>query len=95
VDWGWTGSGIDDGLQALLQSRQGVNKLKKLARATTVAQRHLVVVLDAFTPAGLGISLGLTARHDRGAAEFQMPSLAPPRPVTHTWISPWFWRRRA
>ena len=85
---GWTGSDIDDWLQALLQSPQGVNKLKKLARATTAAQRHLVVVLDAFTPAGLGISLALTARHDRGAAEFQMPSLAPPEPVTHTWILP-------
>ena len=23
-----------------------------------------------------------------GAAEFQMPSLAPPQPVTHTWILP-------
>ena len=78
-----------------MQSPQGVNKLKKLARATTAAQRHLVVVLDAFTPAGLGISLALTARHDRGAAEFQMPSLAPPQPVTHTWILPRVWRRRA
>ena len=85
---GWTGSDIDDWLQALLQSPQGVNKLKKLARATTAAQRHLVIVLDAFTPAGLGISLALTARHDRGAAEFEMPSLAPPQPVTHTWILP-------
>lgn len=85
---GWTGSDIDDWLQALLQSPQGVNKLKKLARATTAAQRHLVIVLDAFTPAGLGISLPLTARHDRGAAEFEMPSLAPPQPVTHTWILP-------
>jgi hypothetical protein len=45
-------------------------------------------VLDAFTPAGLGISLALTARHDRAAAEFQIPSLAPPQPVTHTWILP-------
>ena len=85
---GWTGSDVDEWLRALLQSPQGVNKLEKLARATTAAQRHLVIVLDAFTPAGLGISLTLTARHDRGAAEFQMPSVAPPQPVTHTWILP-------
>jgi hypothetical protein len=70
---GWTGSDVDDWLQALLASTQGANKLMKLARATA-AERHLVVVLDAFTQAGLGISLALTARHDRGAAEFQMPS---------------------
>jgi hypothetical protein len=91
---GWTGSDVDDWLQALLQSPQGVTKLKKLARATAavphrvVGERHLVLVLDGFTPAGMGISLTLTARHDRGAAEFQMPSLAPPQPVTHTWILP-------
>jgi hypothetical protein len=86
--WGWPGSVVDDWLQALLQSPRGVNKLKKLARATTAAQRHLVVVLDGFTPAGMGISLTLTARQDRGAAEFEMPSLALPQPVTHTWILP-------
>jgi hypothetical protein len=67
---GWTGLDIDDWLHALLQSRQGVNKLKELARATTVAQRHLVV-LDAFTPAGLGISLGLTARDDQAPSSFR------------------------
>jgi hypothetical protein len=85
--FGWTGSDVDDWLQALLASTQGVNKLKKLARATA-AERHLVVVLDPFTKAGLGIPVALTDRHDRGAAEFEMPSVAPPQPLTHTWILP-------
>ena len=42
---GWTGSDVDDWLQALLASTQGANKRMKLARATA-AERHLVVELD-------------------------------------------------
>jgi hypothetical protein len=85
--WGWDGPTIDAWLDELLASDQGVNKLSKLGRAVA-AERHLVIVLDSFSPAGVGIPLGLTARHERGAADYATPSLVPPEPLTHLWIIP-------
>jgi len=85
--WGWGGQQVDQWLGDLLNSNQGQNKLEKLRRAAA-AQRHLVVVLDSFSPAGMGIPLGLTARRERGAEEYTMPSLVPPEPLTHLWVLP-------
>jgi len=85
--WGWDGPAIDAWLDGLLASPQGTNKLDKLGRAVA-AQRHLVIVLDSFSQAGMGIPLGLTARHERGAATYAMPSLVAPQPLTYLWILP-------
>jgi hypothetical protein len=87
--WGWDGAAIDRWLAGFLVSDQGINKLGKLGRARA-AQRHLAVVLDPFSPAGMGIPLGLTARHERGAADYSLPSFAPPEPLTHLWLLPAF-----
>jgi hypothetical protein len=78
--WGWDGPAIDRWLGELLASGRGANKLGKLGRAEAT-QRHLVVVLDPFSQAGLGVTLGLTARHERGAADHALPALVPPQPA--------------
>ena len=83
--WGWDGSAIDAWLANFLASDQGINKLEKLERAIAV-ERHLVIVLDAFSQAGMGISVGLTAQYERGPAEYARPSLVPPKPLTHLWL---------
>jgi hypothetical protein len=87
--WGWDGAAIDRWLGEFLVSSQGINKLSKFGRARA-AQRHLIVVLDPFSPAGMGIPLGLTARHERGAADYALPSFMPPEPLTHLWLLPVF-----
>jgi hypothetical protein len=86
---GWDGPTTDQWLGELLRSDRGQNKVGKLARATA-AERHLVIVLDAFSQAGMGISVGLTARHERGAVEYGLPSLVPPAPLTNLWLLPRF-----
>jgi hypothetical protein len=85
--WGWDGPTIDRWLGELLASDRGANKLGKLGRAAAT-QRHLVIVLDPFSQAGLGIMLGLTARYERGAVDDALPSLVPPEPLTHVWLLP-------
>jgi hypothetical protein len=82
---GWDSETIDSWLSELITSERGRNKLAKLRRAN-VTQRHLVIVLDPFSPAGMGIPLALTARDERGAAEYGMPSFVPPEPLTHMWL---------
>jgi hypothetical protein len=86
--YGWGGPVIDAWLDGLLASSQGINKLEKLGRATAAAERHLVIVLDSFSQAGMGIPLGLTDRDEPGAAAYVMPSLVPPEPLTHVWLLP-------
>ena len=85
----WDGRKIDEWLGLLLASSRGVKKLEKLDRSGA-AQRHLVIVLDPFTAAGLGIALGFRARQDRGAADHVIPSLSPAEPLTNLWILPSF-----
>jgi hypothetical protein len=85
--WGWNGPAIDRWLDELLASDRAANKLSKLHRATAI-ERHLVIVLDSFSQAGMGVTLGLTARHERGAADHALPSLMPPEPLTHLWLLP-------
>jgi hypothetical protein len=80
---------VEQWLSEFLDSPQGKNKLNKLGRAQA-AERHLVTVLDPFSPAGMGIPLGLTARHERGAADYAIPSLIAPDPLTHLWLLPAF-----
>jgi hypothetical protein len=87
--WGWDGAAIDRWLGKFLDSDQGKNKLSKLGRAQA-AERHLVIVVDPFSPAGIGIPLGLTARHERGPADYAIPSLMAPEPLTHLWLLPAF-----
>jgi|RhiMetdeSRZDD1v2_1073273.scaffolds.fasta_scaffold664409_1 hypothetical protein len=90
--WGWDGAAIDRWLSEFLGSDQGKNKLNKLSRAQA-AQRHLAVVLDPFSPAGMGIPLGLTARHERGPTDYELPSLVAPAPLSHLWLLPAFTAR--
>lgn len=85
IGWGWDGPAIDEWLADFLASSRGINKLEKLKRAIAV-ERHLVVVLDSFSQAGMGISMGLTAQDERGPAEYARPSIIPPRPLTHLWL---------
>jgi hypothetical protein len=59
-----------------------------LSRAVDAAERHLVIVLDPFSQAGMGISLGSSDRHEEGAADDAMPSLGLPTPLTHLWLLP-------
>jgi hypothetical protein len=86
---GWDGAAIDQWLGKFLDSDRGKNKLSKLGRAQA-ADRHLAIVLDPFSPAGMGIPLALTARHERGAADYALPSFLPPKPLTHVWLLPAF-----
>jgi hypothetical protein len=83
--WGWDGSAIDAWLADFLASDQGANKLEKLQRAAAT-ERHLVIVLDPFSQAGMGISLGLTAQDERGPADYALPSLVLPEPLTSLWL---------
>jgi len=85
--WGWDGATTDRWLAEFLASAQGINKVSKLARAHA-AERHLVIVLDPVSPAGMGIPLALTARHERAAADYGLPSFTPPEPLTHLWLLP-------
>jgi hypothetical protein len=50
--YGGSGSTIDTWLGELLESDRGVNKIRKLGRAD-VSERHLVIVLYPFSPAGV------------------------------------------
>lgn len=86
--FGWNGPVIDAWLDGLLASSQGINKLEKLGRAAHAAERHLVIVLDSFSQAGMGIPLGLIDHDEPGAAPYVMPSLIPPEPLTHLWLLP-------
>jgi len=69
-------------------SDRGVKKLAKLGRAVGAAERHLVIVLDPFSQAGMGISLVLSDRDDEGAADDAIPSMVPAMPLTHLWLLP-------
>jgi hypothetical protein len=87
--WGWDGPAIDQWLEKFLASNQGANKLSKLGRAAAT-ERHLVIVLDSFSPAGIGIPLGLQTRREPGAADYALPTILPPDPLTHCWLLPAF-----
>jgi hypothetical protein len=85
---GWARTAIDTWLDSFLASPQGVNKVGKLARAAHAIERHLVIVLDPFSQAGMGISLALADQQEDGSADDAIPSLVPPDPLTHVWLMP-------
>lgn len=85
---GWDRTAIDAWIGSFLASSQGANKVSKLARAINAAERHLVIVLDPFSQAGVGISLALTDHQEEGSAYDTIPSLVPPEPLTHLWLLP-------
>jgi hypothetical protein len=87
--WGWGGPAIDEWLERFFALDQGVNKLSKLGRAAAT-ERHLVIVLDSFSQAGLGVPVGLQSRREPGAADYVLPSFMPPEPLTHCWLLPAF-----
>jgi hypothetical protein len=84
--WGWDGQGVDDWLAGFLDGSVGSSKVAKLSRAGT-NERHLAIVLDGSTEAGIGIPLGLLARDELDQA-YAFPSLVPPEPLTHLWLIP-------
>jgi hypothetical protein len=85
---GWNGADIDAWLGSFLTSREGANKLGKLGRAAGATQRHLAIVLDSFSRAGLGVSLSLSDRDEEGPAGAPIPSFVPADPLTHLWLIP-------
>jgi hypothetical protein len=85
---GWDRTAIDTWLGGFLASPRGANKLNKLARAAHATERHLVIVLDPFSQAGMGISLGLADLQEEGSAADAIPSLVLPEPLTYAWLMP-------
>src|SRR5207249_558108 len=84
---GWNGQAINTWLSDFLRIGKGASKLRKLGRTVNAAERHLVIVLDPVSEAGMGISLALSDLDEPGAAEDATPTLAPPI-VTHLWLLP-------
>lgn len=85
--WGWDGAATGAWLEDFLASPLGMNKLGKLGRARAT-ERHLVIMLDPRSPAGLCMPVGLTGVQEPGAADTVMPSFDPPAPLTHMWLMP-------
>lgn len=77
----WGGSAVDKWLKDLLASPRGTNKLEKLRNASTATERHLVIVLDPHTEAGVCLPVGLIDFGQPGAAEEPLPALAVPEPL--------------
>jgi hypothetical protein len=78
--WEWGGAATDAWLAEFLASRRGINKVVKLRSVSRADQRHLVIVLDSRSQAGMGITL-----QESWAA---IPALDPPEPLTHLWLLP-------
>jgi hypothetical protein len=85
--WGWNGAATGEWLGTFLDSEQGGNKLGKLDRASA-AERHLVVVLDPRSPAGLCLPVGLTDLQGPGEVDAALAGFVPPQPLTHLWLLP-------
>jgi hypothetical protein len=85
--WGWAGAATDAWLGDFLASLQGANKLQKLGRANATG-RHLVIMLDPRSQAGMCIPVGLTDWRVPGAGDAVLPSFAPPEPLTNMWLIP-------
>jgi hypothetical protein len=74
ASWGWVRQTANQWITDFLATELAKNKLRKLARADT-AERHLAVLIHPDTEAGLGI-----------AVTDELPSVVPPRPLTHVWL---------
>ena len=84
---GWQGPDVDHWLAEWWRSGVAANKVAKLGRSSRT-RRMLAVVLDSSSPPGVGVPLGLSIRHERGAAPYLMPSSSPPPPLTDLWLVP-------
>lgn len=82
--WGWVRLTVGKWITDFLATELGMKHIDKLARADA-AERHLVVLLYPDTEAGLGIALALGDMSE-GAASDDLPSVAPPPPLTHLWL---------
>lgn len=78
--WEWDGAAVDGWLAEFLASRRGINKVAKLSSETRANERHLVIVLDPRSQAGMGITLQESST--------ALPSLEPPELLTHLWLLP-------
>jgi hypothetical protein len=78
--WEWGGAATDAWLAEFLASRRGINKVVKLRSVSRADQRHLVIVLDPRSQAGMGITL-----QESWTA---LPALEPPEPLSHLWLLP-------
>ena len=76
--WEWGATATDTWLAEFLSSRRGINKVVKLRSVSRAGQRHLVIVLDPRSQAGMGIPL-----QESWTA---LPALEPPEPLTHLWL---------
>ena len=85
--WEWNGAATSGGSAATWRIRSDSKKMRKLGRADA-AERHLVVVLDPRTTAGLRIPLGLVDWKMPGALAGLLPVFAPPEPLTGIWLVP-------
>lgn len=74
-------------LGSYMANPKRLKKIRKLGRADA-AERHLVVVLDSRTTAGLRIPLGLVDWKMPGALAGLLPVFAPPEPLTGIWLVP-------
>jgi hypothetical protein len=82
---GWDRSRVDAWLREFFSGR-GRGKLEKLERARRAAERHLVIMVDLFSPAGVGLPVGLV--DDSGAEPHLLPSITPPDQLTCLWVIP-------
>jgi hypothetical protein len=78
--WEWGGATTDAWLAEFLASPRGINKVVKLRSMSRADQRHLVIVLDPRSQAGIGITLQESST--------ALPALEPPEPLTHLWLLP-------
>jgi hypothetical protein len=84
--WGWVRATADKWISDFFASELGRNHLAKLERAQ-VDERHLIVVIDSDTDAGLGIGVALTDMPE-GAFSDDLPTAEPPAPLTRLWLMP-------
>lgn len=84
--WGWDSPQLDAWLSDLLASEQGQGKVTKLGRAQHATERHLVIMIDPFSPAGIGVPVGLI--DEPGTEATLLPSITPPDPLTSLWAMP-------
>jgi hypothetical protein len=82
---GWRASDVDSWLGTKLDPQRSNYHTDKL-RGGPASERHLVLVLDSFSEAGVGVSLMLNTHNEPGAAGDFLPTFVPSSPVTHLWI---------
>jgi hypothetical protein len=82
---GWRASDIDSWLAEKLDPVRSGYHTDKL-RGGNATERHLAIVLDSLSEAGVGVSLMLRCHNEPGAGGDFLPRFVLPSPVTHVWI---------